>query len=211
MEQQVLTPEEEQKAKFDAFIDKQLNLPGFPIIITEIRPVGTDGQTVSLRLEQLSERSITTQNGLLSFTMEGHSAFGSSKTKRVAFHNFGVLKLQELGLGLGQPLVFKDPTGNPIVPKLVISETQTPKEYINSLGIKVTQPAKVAGKDGGRLLYQGKPIYRNTYLAIPGMIMTDTLIPHDSIEQVVIVAPTVPSTETTVGAGEDVSLFAMTN
>lgn len=194
----------EQLAQFNAEILKRLDVPGYPIIVSELRPVGDKGETISVTLEQLSDKSISTQSSLLSFTMDGHSGFGSSKTKRVAFQNFSKGAIEKHGIKVGEPLQLKGGDGLVIESKIVIFETQEPKTWVNAQGLTMSQPAKTAGKDGGRLLYQGKPIYRNYVLAIKGMKMEDTLIPHDSIEQASPVSATHPATTV---AGTDVNLF----
>lgn len=147
-----------------------------PVFVTELKTLGDD-QTVQVRLEQIYEREIIDTSSLLSFTMKGHSAFNSKPPKRVAFQNFSKEQVAALGLRVGQPLPL--PPGDA---KLVVTETLTPRTWFDKeTGDLRTQSPKTAGKDGEALTLNGKPIYRNTSLAIKGMPFADTFIMHDNV------------------------------
>lgn len=152
----------------------------FPVVVTEVKATA-DPETFQVRLEQTVERDITTQSGLLGFTMGGHEKFGSTKTKRVAFQNFSKAKVEELKLAVGVRI--NDLPGIEKA-KIVVTETTTPRTwYSKSNGELQTQKPKTAGEGGVVLTYQGQPIYRNVALAVNDMDFTDKFIQHDAIPQ----------------------------
>src|ERR1700729_3624315 len=59
--------------------------PISPVTITRARTVGMDKQTIELQLEQMFEQPISSQGGVLGFTMAGHTAFKSGPRKKVAW------------------------------------------------------------------------------------------------------------------------------
>lgn len=149
-----------------------------PVIVTEIKAT-SDPETFQVRLEQIFDREVSTQSGLLSFTMEGHEKFQSgTKVKRVAFQNFAKAKIEELKIKVGTN--FSALKGVERA-KLVVTETTVPRTwYDTSSGELKSQQPKRAGKDGEILTYQGQPIYRNVALAINAMSFEDKLIAHDN-------------------------------
>lgn len=145
--------------------------------VVAIKPT-SDENTFQVQLEQILEKEVTTQAGLLGFTMGGHEKFTGSKSKRVAFQNFSKSKIEELGLIPGKVLTT---CAGVEKAKLVIVETLTPRTwYDKTTGELKSQNPKTAGKDGEVLMYDGQPIYRNVILAINGMDFNDKLIQHNN-------------------------------
>src|SRR5258708_5490025 len=68
------------------------------VMVTRMRTVGIDQQTIELQLEQMFEAPVSGQAGILAFTMQGHSAFNSGPRKRVTWQNFSTKRLIELGI-----------------------------------------------------------------------------------------------------------------
>ena len=167
----------------------------YPVVVTEVKATA-DPETFQVRLEQIVEKDITTQAGLLGFTMGGHEKFGSTKTKRVAFQNFSKAKIDELGIRQGTTI-----NSLPGIEKakIVVTETTEPRTWVNKTsGELQTQKPKTAGENGVVLTYQGQPIYRNVALAVNDMDFTDKFIQHDAIPQQT--ASSAALTEATEGA-----------
>lgn len=163
-----------------------------PVMITRIRTVGKDQQTVELQLEQMFEPPINGQSGVLSLTMAGHTAFNTGLRKRLTWQNFSVIQAVKFGIirsweevaeskveingreFLGtilcnKELVLKYADGSIMPCKLVEVDTFTGRTWVDSTtGRPMTQQPKKAGQDGDMLTYNGKPIYRNTGLSFVG-------------------------------------------
>lgn len=164
-----------------------------PVYFTRVRTVGIDMQTVELQLEQMFEAPLNGQGGVLAFTMSGHSAFNSGPRKRVSWQNFSVVTAVAQGLirswdevskskielpdgtvmegamKVERELILKDGNGKVIPVKLVEVDTFTPRTWKDrNTGKEMTQRPKTAGLDGDLLTFNGKPIYRNTGLSMPG-------------------------------------------
>ena len=149
-----------------------------PVVVTEVKATA-DQETFQVRLEQIVEEDITTQAGLLGFTMGGHTKFTDVKRKRTAWQNFSKAQIEKLGLRVGKKL--NDIPGITAV-KLVVTETFEPRTWFDKIsGEQKSQSPKTAGEGGAVLTKDGKPIYRNTSLAINGMDFTDKLIKHDPV------------------------------
>lgn len=159
---------------------KQVNAKFSPVFVTEIKTT-SDPEVVQLKLEQIVEEEVASQNALLAFTMKGHSAFVSNKKPRVAYQNFSPAQVEALGLKENSSL-----SSAPGITKarLIVTESLTPNSWFDkTTGEQKFQKAKTAGPDGPALTIEGNPIYRNTSLAINDMPMVDTLIAHDNQEE----------------------------
>jgi len=66
--------------------------PITPVLVSRIRTVGADKQTLELQLEQLFPQPLGNQSGLLAVTMAGHSAFNTGPRKRVTWMNYSTMK-----------------------------------------------------------------------------------------------------------------------
>lgn len=166
-----------------------------PVMITRIRTVGIDRQTLELQLEQMFQPPVGSQGGILAFTMQGHSAFNSGPRKRLTWQNFstaaaikfGIIRsweevaeskgaimeggMPEDGVLLipnGKELVLLDSTNNKMPVKLIEVETFTKRTWTNKNGQPMEQRPKQAGQDGDILTFNGQPIYRNSGLSWPG-------------------------------------------
>lgn len=163
-----------------------------PVMITRIRTVGKDQQTIELQLEQLFEPPVNNQGGVLAFTMQGHTAFNSGPRKKVSWQNFsvqmaikqGIIRSQEEvansviktetgdmpgAMLVNKPLILRKDNGEEMPCKIVEVDTYTPREWADrSSGNMMKQRPKQAGPNGDVLTRGGKPIYRNTGLALPG-------------------------------------------
>lgn len=147
------------------------------VTVVEVKAT-SDPETFQVQLQQILDKEVSTQAGLLGFTMEGHEKFTSSKSKRVAFQNFSKTKIEQYGIIPGKVL-----TTIPGIEKakLVVVETLTPRTwYDKNTGELKSQNPKTAGKDGEVLTYDGQPIYRNIVLAINNMDFNDKLIAHNN-------------------------------
>lgn len=165
-----------------------------PVMVTRIRTVGLDKQTLELQLEQLFERPINGQSGVLSLTMAGHSAFNTGPRKRITWQNFSIQQaiaqgivrswdevansVQETPDGVlkgvmvipnGRELILTV-DGSRLPLKLIDVETFEPRPPYKDrvTGELRTQQPKTAGNGGDLLLYNDKKIYRNTGLSFPG-------------------------------------------
>lgn len=173
--------------------------PISPVMITRLRTVGADRQTIECQLEQMYEPPIGTQGGLLALTMEGHAAFNTTIRKRITWLNFSTVKLIGMGLirkwedvgdsqidtpegpVMGAKLVnirleIKDARGNVLPCKIVETDSFTPRPgWIDrNTGQPREQRPKTAGLDGDLLTFTGtdgkaNPIYSNRALHVPGM------------------------------------------
>lgn len=172
-----------------------------PVVITKVRAVGTDGQTVQLELRQKVVNEVTNTSGLLSVLMAGHSAFASTERTRVCWQNFSIAQFRTLGLPvteeelaaagtagikfLEHPLPFNLIIGGKeCETKIVEVDTFTPWSRRLADGTLQQQQPKRAGVGGSILMQDNKPIYRNTILAVKGeglnMDFEDTIIPHNN-------------------------------
>lgn len=73
--------------------------PVTPVMITRLRTVGSDKQTIEAQLEQMFEPPlVNSTSGVLSFFMEGHKSFQTGPRKRVAWQNMSTDMMIRLGL-----------------------------------------------------------------------------------------------------------------
>lgn len=167
-----------------------------PVMVTRIRTVGVDRQTVELQLEQMFAPPVGSQGGILALTMAGHSAFNSGPRKRLTWQNFSVVSAIKYGIvrsweevaesegplmlngapqkGVliipnGKKLVILDSKNQEIPLKLIEVETFNPRTWTDrQTGKLMSQRPKQAGQDGDLLTFNGQPIYRNSGLSMPG-------------------------------------------
>lgn len=181
-----------------------------PVMVTRVRTVGMDKQTVELQLEQMFEPPVGSQGGILALTMAGHSAFNSGPRKRLTWQNFSVIQAVKFGVirsweevagsegpltiggaptkGVmifpqGKKLTILDSKNQEIPLKLVEVETFTPRTWTDrNTGKPMVQRPKQAGQDGDLLTFNGQAIYRNSGLSMPGA--GDTFVnPDGSISE----------------------------
>lgn len=166
--------------------------PKTPVMITRLRTVGMDKQTIEAQLEQMFEQPVGGQSGILGLTMQGHTAFNSGDRKKVAWQNFSTVMAIKLGiiasweqvgnsqieiegkppilgaLLIAKELVIPNAKGQKLPLKLVEVDTYEPRKWVDRNGVPQQQTPKRAGADGDILLRDGKQIYRNTGLSMPG-------------------------------------------
>lgn len=170
-------------------------IPKSPVFITRLRVVGLPSkETIEMQLEQMFAAPVSNQGGILGLFMAGHSGFNTNDRKRVMWQNistvqavkWGIIKSwEEVGEAkievpdaapvMGAKLCnielrIPNPSGDgTFLPhRLVEVDTFTPRKWVNSQGQPMEQQPKRAGQDGDILLYNGKKIYRNVGLALPG-------------------------------------------
>ena len=171
-----------------------------PVFVREIKPTSNpDMKTVVF--EQDAPRPVNDIGSLLAFANAGNPLFGPNTQKRIAFFNFSPAMIQELGLVVGQPvnpelkatLVVHEFCDGDIIPEEVkgyyggadnfhprswkVNEG-TPLERTEVKSPKMTP--KMEGRAQQVLTFGGKPIYRETHLAMLDMVKADILIKHDN-------------------------------
>lgn len=169
-----------------------------PVMITRVRTVGMDQQTLEVQLEQKFAPPVGSQGGLLALTMAGHTSFNNGPRKRFTWQNFstqqavafgivrsweevaeseGVLRVGEAPRkGIltfpndGKKLVFVI-NGKELETKIIEVETFMGRKWIDGSGKPQEQRPKQAGPEATAdlLTYNGKSIYRNSGLSISGM------------------------------------------
>lgn len=169
-----------------------------PVKVVRARTVGIDKQTIEFQLEQEFESPVNGQGGVLGLTMKGHTAFNSGPRKRVVWQNFSTIQAIRHGLirdwdevansvldqaptpsmpqgqrimgamAMNKDLILKDERGNVIPVKLVEWDSFEQRKWVDRSGQPQEQRPKTAGNGGDLLLHNGKKIYRNTGLSIPG-------------------------------------------
>ena len=170
------------------------------VIVREIK--GTSNpEMMNVVFEQEVPRPVTDLNGLLNFANAGNSRFGNNSQKRVGFFNFSPEMVAKLGFVVGQPvddqlnanLVVHEFCNGDIIPEEIQSYYDGAKIYhprtwkVNegqaNERVETKQPKqtpKLEGRVQETLTYQGKPIYRETHLAMMDMVVGDLLVKHDN-------------------------------
>lgn len=179
------------------------------VLIREIKDTNNP-EMKCVVFEQMVPKPVTDMKSMLSFTNAGSSKFGANEQKRIAFFNFSPDMIAILGLipgqvvpdELGATLVvhefcegdiipeevrsyyaIKDADGNNVLPTHYVPNSWmvgkgTPGETIKTKEPKMTPRTPHMGQQV--LTRGGKPIYRETHLAIKEMVKEDIILTHDN-------------------------------
>lgn len=170
------------------------------MIVREIKKTSNPNM-MNVVFEQEVPRPVTDLNSLLNFANAGNPDFGSNTQKRVGFFNFSPEMIKTLGFEAGKPvpahlhatLVVHEFCQGDIIPEEIKSyyegaDTYFPRSWKENEGtpqeaVKTKMPKmtpKSEHRDQQVLTVGGKPIYRETHLAIMDMVRGDILIKHDN-------------------------------
>ncbi len=165
------------------------------VIVREIKKTSNPNM-MNVVFEQEVQRPVVDINSLLNFANAGNPDFGANTQKRVGFFNFSPEMIKTLGFEVGQPvpthlhatLVVHEFCQGDIIPEEIKSyyegaDTYYPRSW-NDGNVTKTKTPKMTPRNDHKeqqiLTVGGKPIYRETHLAVLDMVRGDILVRHDN-------------------------------